>query len=207
VNKLLILSLLALGYQNALVPHSYGAVTMNWYDIGGDGLPAQIVTTLQINTMYWLGFKSDIPDMKNRLISNGYSEVDSWQSGGDKIFYCYGGSTLGISGYLYFGDGRVEKLYGNPYGIWSDIVGSQMVGTNDPQFKPTSYIAHVFSTVGTYSMTVDGTYSTVIWDSNSRRQEGFQVTTTANVVAPVPEPSSLSLLALGGVVVALRRRR
>jgi hypothetical protein len=188
-------------------PQSYGAVTMNWYDIGADGLPGQIVTTLQTNKMYWLGVKSDIPDMKNRLISNGYSEVFSWQSGGDKIFYSYSGSKLQIGGYLYFGDGRVEKLYGNPSGIWSDIQGSQMVGTYDPQFDSTSYIAHVFSTIGTYSMTVDGTYATVIWDSNMRRQEDFHASTTANVVASIPEPSSLSLLALGVVFVALRRRR
>jgi hypothetical protein len=189
-------------------PAVFGAVTMNWYDVGTDGLPAQIVTTLQINKMYWLGVKSDIPEMKNRLISNGYSEVYSWQSGGDKIFYSYSGSTLQISGHIYFGDGRVEKLYGSPYGIWSDIVGSQMVGTNDPQFNTTSYIAHVFSSVGTYSMTVGGTYATVIWDSNSRRQEDFLVSATANVVTSIPEPSALSLLAIGlGGLAMMRRRR
>lgn len=205
MKKMLMFACLLVGV--CFAPHSHGAVTMNWYDIGADGLPAQIVTTLQTNKMYWLGVKSDIPDMKNRLISNGYSEVFSWQSGGDKVFFCYSGSRLQIGGYLYFGDGRVEKLYGNPYGIWSDIQGSQMVGTNDPQFDSTSYIAHVFSAVGTYSMTVDGTYATVIWDSNSRRQEDFHASTTANVVASVPEPSSLSLLALGGVVMLGRKKR
>ena len=177
-----------------------------------NGLPYQKTDTLLVNQGFFLGIEARVDQQRASLLSRGFAEISWFPVGG----YMANTFTLARSpggqgglGFISMGWGDGSRRTGqggdNPWMVFQEISGGSMSYVSSPTFNPITYMGHGYSSQGTYTIDFYADLLYDIWDAN--RTLYYEQTTLTKTVNVVPEPSSLSLLALGGVLLALRGRR
>jgi hypothetical protein len=209
MNKLLILSLLALGYQSAsmadvvLFEDNFESGLGKWTGSSGGPTSGLLVqdplATSRVNVLTFTSFSytGDI-FAASKISTVGYDVIH--------VSFDYLGMYEGSGGF-------VGVATGNPF-----VAGGWIAGVDQSAANGAGFIGIGISNDGSWhNYNIDIT-SMIKWNSlndfyliaedwgDSGRSHGAYFD-NIKVTGSVPEPSSLSLLVLGGVVVALRRRR
>jgi len=224
-NLILSALILASAFQNAL---SQDFAFYNW---DGNGVGSK-VESLFVGQTYLIGFDSQINQQRANLISQGFSEVINTETD-SRLWYFPtnsfwlntalpgGGYNMGI-GYIDWGNGT--RLGGDVGGHWwgaidwvnsPDATYGQFHPNNsyspaklEPSFEPINYTPIQYNTTGTFTVSAYGGGGFTIWNGTAANRSGVELNLSKTItVTTIPEPSSLSLLALGGVVVMAGRRR
>jgi len=199
---------LAAGFQGA-----FGQELSFWSLQGNQ--PYQKVDTLLVGQQYLLGIDSALNVQRANLEAKGltYYGYNVYGSGAKNAFYQVGNLQVNS---INFSDGfnlDAQALRSFTWSTWYwQGAGDFHVypwGEIYPTFSPMNYMAHTFNSVGTFTVSIAGYGGYMVVDGNGTYvgTEDVTATKTISVVTSIPEPSSLSLLALGGVVVALGRRK
>ena len=207
MKKILIPALLVVCLQTAF------SQELSFWSIQGNQ-PYQKVDTLLAGQQYLLGIDSALNLQRAKLEARGLTYY-GWNVSGSGIknaFYQSGNlqvNAINISDGLNLDAQALRSFtWSTPYWQGAGDFYVYPSGEMYPTFAPMNYLAHTFSTAGTFTASIAGYGGYMIIDGNGTNngREDVTATKTFTVVTSIPEPSSLSLLALGGIALALRKR-